>query len=112
MLWTVVSLLLVLAACAPRSSDPAFESTAVFESSTEACSQDLCVEVRAPVLGNQPGVGSCALYGPGDPDVLDPLAESGDLKMRPGTVTTWATGVSGAFNVGDLNPVCRPMAEG
>ncbi len=70
------------------------------------------MEVIAPVHGNQEGDGSCSLYGPGDPDHQDPLAESGNLHMRPGEVIVWVTDVPSQFDVADLNPVCRPMVEG
>lgn len=39
------------------------------------------------------GRGSCALFGPGDPDSLDPLAESGVLEMTPGDEVVWTTAV-------------------
>jgi hypothetical protein len=104
---------LALTACTTARQDPAFESTVVAESSTADCPpQRQCVEVIAPVLGNQEGLGSCSLYGPDDPDHLDPLAESGDLDMRPGEVIAWATDVPSQFDVKELNPVCRPMVEG
>lgn len=107
-----VGLALGLMACGfgPPTYDPAFASTAVAESSGSCAEPDFCVEVRAPVIGNRRGVGSCALYGPGDPDT--PLAESGDLEMRPGDVVTWATPIRGVAQVDELSADCQPMAEG
>lgn len=109
-----VALAMISGACAlGPSHDPAFESTGVFESSPAACGEPgLCVEVRAPVVGNRPGVGSCAVYGPGDPKDSKPLVKSGDLEMRPGDLVTWAAKVPDGTKFEELNPVCQPMVEG
>ena len=73
------------------------------------CADDrFCVGVRAPVVGSREGSGSCALYGPGDPEVLEPLAENDDLEMRPGEITVWTVELDGLLKVSDLNPSARP----
>ena len=69
--------------------------------------------VTAPVVGSRTGQGSCALFGPGDPDSLEPLAESGVLEMSPGDEVVWTTAVpEDAPEIERLNPVCEPMIEG
>lgn len=101
----------ILAGCSASIADPVFESEDVV--AAVGCSDDrLCIEVRAPVDGNREGEGSCALYGPGSPDDLEPLAESGDLKMHPGGTTVWRVDVESTLEIADLNPVCQPMMEG
>jgi hypothetical protein len=100
-----------LIGCSTSIADPAFESEDVV--AAPACADDrTCIEVRAPVVGSREGDGSCALYGPGSPDDLEPLAESGALDMRPGEVTIWRVDLDGRLEVADLNPVCKPMIEG
>jgi hypothetical protein len=106
-----VLIVAALAGCGAPIADPAFESEEVV--AAVACTDGrLCLEVRAPVVGGHEGVGSCVLYGPGDPEDLDPLAESGDLAMRPGRTTVWTVDVNGRFAISQLNPVCEPMIEG
>lgn len=101
----------LLAGCSASMADPVFLSEEVVAASS--CSDDrLCVEVRAPVEGSRDGEGSCAVFGPGDPDDLEPLADSGDLEMRPGETTIWKIDVASSLELADLNPVCRPMIEG
>jgi hypothetical protein len=103
-------------ACGPFSPDPAFESTSMTEVVVFGgdCSQHRCVSVTAPVVGTQEGEGSCALFGPGDPDKQEPLVESGPLEMSPGEDTLWrdAELPDDAPPTADLNAVCTPMAEG
>lgn len=78
-----------------------------------SCAEDRCVVVTAPVVGSQAGQGSCAIFGPGDPDSLEPLAESGALEMTPGQDVVWTTELSeDAPGIKRLNPVCEPMVEG
>jgi hypothetical protein len=107
---------LCLAACSSSDADPAFESTKVSEVAVAGgdCAEHRCVFVTAPVVGTRSGEGSCALYGPGDPDTLTPLAESGPLDMTPGQGTVWRDIElpDDAPPTNDLNPVCTPMAEG
>jgi hypothetical protein len=104
--------LLPLGGCGTSGSNPAFESTTVEASPTECPEGRLCVEIRAPVDGTEPGQGTCSLYGPGDPEELEPLATSDDLAMNPGEVATWITELPDEYAVNDLNAVCSPMAEG
>ena len=107
-----VMLGVVLAGCSSASrADPVFESEDVV-AAPECADGHFCVEVRAPVVGSRQGSGSCALYGPGDPEALEPLAEIEDLEMRPGELTVWRVELDGPLEVSDLNPVCRPMIEG
>lgn len=70
------------------------------------------VAVTGSVDGRAPGEGACRLYGPGDPDRLEPLAESGSLELVPGEVVEWVVALPGAIDVRQLNPVCSPMIEG
>lgn len=101
----------LLAGCSASMADPVFVSEEVVAASS--CSDDrLCGEVRAPVEGSLDGEGPCAVFGPGDPNDLEPLADSGDLEMQPGETTTWKVDVASSLEVADLNPVCRPMIEG
>ncbi len=107
--------LLLLPACSASGADPVFESTSVSDVIVFGgdCAQERCVEVTGPVVGSQEGEGSCALFGPGDPDSLDPIAESGPLEMTPGEDAHWQIKLpSGAPPTSDLNPVCEPMLEG
>jgi hypothetical protein len=102
----------VLAGCSSASlTDPVFESEDVV-AAPECADGRSCVEVRAPVVGSHEGSGSCALYGPGDPEALEPLAENDALEMRPGEITVWRVELDGSLEMSDLNPVCRPMIEG
>ena len=102
--------------CGTSSADPAFESTSVSDVVVFGgdCAEHRCVFVTAPVVGSQVGHGSCALYGPGDPDSLEPLVESGPLEMTPGEDTIWRDVElpDGAPPTADLNAVCSPMVEG
>lgn len=114
-LGTVV-ILAVSVGCGPSSADPAFESTTVSDVVVMGgdCTEHRCVTVTAPVVGSREGQGSCALFGPGDPDSLDPLVESGPLEMTPGEDTIWpyVKLPDDAPALEDLNAVCTPMAEG
>ena len=102
----------VLAGCSSASdADPVFESEDVV-AAPECADGRFCVEVSASVVGSREGSGSCALYGPGDPEVLEPLAENDDLEMRPGEITVWRIELDDLLEVSDLNPVCTPMIEG
>ena len=107
---------MLLGGCSSSSVDPVFESTKVSEVRVLGgdCAEHRCVSVTAPVVGSREGEGSCALFGPGDPDSLDPLAESGPLEMTPGEETIWRNVElpDDAPPVADLNAVCSPMAEG
>ena len=107
---------LLAVGCGPSSADPAFESTSVSDVVVFGgdCAEHRCVFVTAPVVGSREGQGSCALFGPGDPDSLDPLAESGPLEMTPGEDTIWRDVElpDEAPPAPDLNAVCAPMAEG
>lgn len=111
---TVTAVLTV--GCTPSSADPAFESTRIsdFVVFGGDCAEQRCVFVTAPVVGSREGEGSCALFGPGDPDSLAPLADSGPLQMTPGQDTVWRDVElpDDAPPTRDLNPVCTPMAEG
>lgn len=104
------------AGCSASSADPVFESTRVSDVRVFGgdCAEHRCVFVTAPVVGSQEGEGSCALFGPGDPDSLEPLVESGPLEMTPGEDTVWRDVElpDGAPPTSDLNPVCSPMLEG
>lgn len=109
--------LVSLSACGPTSSDPAFVSVEVsgfeFVVFGGECAENRCVIVTAPVDGTKDGEGSCALFGPGDPDDLEPIAKSGPLEMEPGEDTVWqAVLPDDAPPTSDLNPVCQPMSEG
>lgn len=117
----VVTIILALAgtvACSASSgggNHPAvFLSEEVREVPAERCEQDtgLCVAVSGDVDGRATGEGSCRLYGPGDPDRLTPLAESGPMELVPGRIAEWVVALPGAVDVRQLNPVCRPMIEG
>jgi hypothetical protein len=114
----IVSPLVTLAlgiGCGPSNADPAFESVAAVDVVVFGgdCAEERCVKVTAPVVGSQEGQGSCALFGPGDPDSSNPLAESGVLEMTPGEELVWTTAVpEDAPEIERLNPVCEPMIEG
>lgn len=110
-------MLVSLSGCGPSTSaDPVFESTRVTEVVAVRggdCAEHRCVEVTAPVVGSQRGEGWCHVYGPGDPDDLEPLAESPPLEMVPGQDTVWEVELPDhARRLRDLNPVCEPMMEG
>lgn len=109
----VAAALSFLGACSSGGHNPAFLSVVVEPSAGSCESGRLCVEVRAEVDGTREGQGSCELFGPGDPDDLDPLASNPDLPMKPGETANWSVTVSAdEYDVSDLNPVCSPMAEG
>jgi hypothetical protein len=108
--------IVLLSSCGPATADPAFESVTVSDVRVFGgdCAASRCVFVTAHVIGSQGGEGTCVLYGPGDPESLDPLAESGPLEMTPGQDTIWRDVElpDGAPSTADLNPVCSPMLEG
>lgn len=114
----LVVAIVLLTACSygTSSADPAFVSTRVADVVVFGgdCAMNRCVFVTAPVDGTKEGEGSCALFGPGDPDALQPLAESGPLEMNPGEDTVWRDIElpDDAPPTSELNPVCEPMAEG
>ena len=109
-------LLVALSACGPSTSaDPVFISTEVSDVVVFGGdrAERRCVSVTAPVDGTKDGEGSCALFGPGDPDAMDPIVESRPLEMKPGEHTVWQVELSdGAPRTSQLNPVCEPMSEG
>lgn len=102
--------------CRPdTSADPVFESTKVteYQGLGGDCAHNQCVKVVAPVVGSRNGKGWCHLYGPGDPEGLQPIAESPALEMVPDEDTVWEVELpEGAPRLRDLNPVCDPMMEG
>lgn len=108
----LIAVLALTAGCTTPLSDPAFEEVRITGSGLACPSGSLCVQIKGPVDGTRPGTGSCELYGPGDPDDMQPLTVSGELQMTPGTTTTWETDVPDDFDLHDLNPVCEPMMEG
>ena len=112
----VLVTLTLTAGCSSSSADPVFESTRVSDVVVFGgdCAEHRCVFVTAPVVGSREAQGSCALFGPGDPDSLNPLAESGPLEMTPGEDTIWRDVElpDDAPPLTDLNAVCTPMAEG
>ena len=106
-----------LIACGPSTSaDPVFESTSVVEVVAVRggdCAEQRCVQVIAPVVGSRRGEGFCHLYASGDPDGLEPLAESPPLEMEPDEDTVWEVELPDhAPRLRDLNPACEPMMEG
>lgn len=96
------------------SHDAVFLGTGIREVGTDRCEDDtgLCVVVSGEVDGTATGEGACRIYGPGDPERLEPLAESGPLELVPGETTEWVVALPGATEVRMLNPVCAPMIEG
>lgn len=107
----------LMAGCGPSSADPAFESTTLSEVVGRRggdCAEQRCVSVVAPVVGSSEGEGSCAIYGPGDPDSLAALVRSGPLEMIPGEDMVWSDVElpDDAPPTDDLNEVCTPMIEG
>lgn len=112
----LAALAVTLAACGPSTSaDPVFISTEVSDVVVFGgdCAENRCVSVTAPVDGSKDGEGSCALYGPGDPDTMEPLAESGPLQMEPGKDVVWEVQLPEEVSpTSQLNPVCEPMSEG
>ena len=116
----IIGVLVVLAftaSCSSSNADPLFESTRISDAVYVRggdCAEHRCVSVTAPVVGSRRGEGSCALFGPGNPDSLDPLVESGPLEMTPGEETIWryVELPDDAPPSADLNAVCSPMAEG
>ena len=107
----------VLAGCSggTASHDPVLVGESLRAANDDACDAvpgDRCVVVSAPVEGSREGEGSCRIYGPGDPDVLEPLARSGPLRLVPGETVEWHVALPGAVAIEDLNPVCQPMIEG
>ncbi len=104
----------LLGACSSGGGhNPAFLSVVVRQSDAGCDSGQMCVEVRALVDGTRSGRGSCELFGPGDPDDLEPLATNPDVQMKPGEPATWSVTVSAdEYDLSDLNPVCSPMSEG
>lgn len=111
----LAALTLALSACGTTSENPAFVSTEVLDVRVFGgdCSTNRCVQVIAPVDGTEEGEGSCELFGPGDPDNLEPIAESGPLEMVPGEGVVWQIELpEDAPSTPELNPVCEPMSEG
>lgn len=108
--------IVLLTGCDRSSPDPAFMSAEISDVRVFGgdCAQHRCVFVTAPVVGSREGEGSCAIYGPGDPTSLEPLAESGPLEMEPGEETIWRDVElpDDAPPTPQLNPVCEPMSEG
>ena len=107
----------LIVGCGPSTADPAFESTTLSEVVGRRggdCAEQRCVSVVAPVVGSREGEGSCAIYGPGDPDSLAPLVRSGPLEMIPGEDMVWrdVEVPDDAPPTDDLNEVCTPMIEG
>ena len=110
-----LGVLLVLTGCSSfPARDPVFESTEVTDSMRRGGDCDgYCVIVTAMVRGSREGEGSCALYGPGDPETLEPLVESDSIEMIPDQESEWVVELAeGAPTTSELNPVCKPMAEG
>ncbi len=112
-----VTISLILAGCS-GSSGPSvvFENV---QSTVVPCPQESvgsteCILVRATVVGEGVGTGSCTLYAAGDDENLSAEAESGELTMNPGETVEWVA-------IGELpddpaftgwNPRCTPMIEG
>lgn len=94
--------------------DAVFLEVQVKEVAASRCAEaaGLCVALTASVDGRRTAEGSCRLFGPGDPDRMTPLAESGPLEMVPDEDTVWVVALPGAVDVRQLNPVCTPMIEG
>lgn len=112
-----LGLVLALSACSSSfpDPDPVFESTTVTDVVQFGgdCAERRCVTVTAMVRGSSEGQGSCALYGPGDPDTLDPLAENDSIEMVPDKEAVWTVELpEGSPDTSELNPVCEPMMEG
>lgn len=109
----LLTLALIAWGCSSFGGDPVFIEVAVAEDTDAACAgDDVCVVVTAPVDGSRGGTGWCALYGPGDPADMEPLARVDGLTMVPDTVSRWDAEVPAGHTVSDLNPVCHPMVEG
>lgn len=102
-----------LIGCGPAPPNPGFERVEIAQVFPDPrCPPDRsCVEVRAQVVGSQVGVGSCRIFGPGDPESLVPLDEK-ELEMRPSEVAVWSTDVFSNIDVEDLQVICRPMLHG
>lgn len=110
-----LGLLLALTGCSSSSSDPVFESERVADVVRFGgdCAEQRCVMVTAMVRGSREGVGSCALYGPGDPDTLEPLAENHSIEMVPDEESQWIVELpEDSPETAELNAVCEPMMEG
>lgn len=108
-----LSFLVALSACGPSIADPAFVSTNVELVSDDRCTGKRCVVVTAPVEGSRDGQGSCALFGPGDPETMKPLARDDSLIMTPGKDVVWIVELTQEpADMGSLNAVCEPMIEG
>lgn len=103
----------VLAGCGPAIHDPAFEEAALRDLPVGDCGAGRCVEIVAVVTGNRLGEGRCAVYEPGDPDDLEPIAVVDGLTMDParGTVEQ-PLRVDTDVPTDRLNLVCSPMVEG
>lgn len=108
-------LALALSACSSSFADPVFDSVSLSDISVKGgdCAWNRCVMVTATVRGSREGEGSCALYGPGDPETLEPLAEHDSIEMIPDEESEWVAELpDGSPDTPDLNAVCEPMAEG
>lgn len=73
-----------------------------------------CLTVTAPVVGDGTGTGRCVVYARSLDENLALVAESGDLEIEAGEVTTWNVIVPRPEdqNFHGWNPVCTPMIEG
>lgn len=111
-LWAV----LALSACSSfPNPDPVFESERLSDVVRFGgeCAEQRCVTVIAMVRGSREGVGSCALYGPGDPEKMQPLAENHSIKMIPDEESEWIVElIEDSPETAELNAVCEPMMEG
>ena len=111
----IATLGVVLALSACSTPDPVFESVKVSDPMMRGgdCAENRCVTVTAMVRGSREGVGSCALYGPGDPEDLEPMAENDSIEMIPDEGSEWIVELPEASpQTSQLNPVCEPMMEG
>ena len=113
-----LTLLLALDACSSSfpNPDPVFESAADVSDVRQFggdCAEHRCVIVSAMVRGSKNGDGSCALYGPGDPETMKPLAENGSLEIVPDQESEWTVELpEDAPETSELNAVCEPISEG
>ena len=105
---------LVLAMSACSTPRPVFESTSVADPIMWGgdCAEHRYVTITAMVRGSREGKGSCAVYGPGDPDMLEPLAENHSIEMVPDEESVWVVELAeDSPDTAELNVVCEPMME-